>query len=143
MAPEEMVQWMMQRLMRSTAESFDLALSRFDASEQEEALEHARRLLASEDPAERELGERLKAAVARTGTPGVEVSVRTPEGQGGNTHPLSLMSSGSSAATATSSDDLPSTGQDSSQKIPVPTSSSEPTKRPRGRPRKHPRPDPG
>ena len=59
------VKWLMKRLMQTTAESFDLAFARYETSEREAALAQARRLMESEDPAERELGERLKAEVLK------------------------------------------------------------------------------
>ncbi len=39
------VKWLMKRLMETTAESFDLAIARYETSEREAALAQARRLM--------------------------------------------------------------------------------------------------
>lgn len=155
MVPDEMVRWMMQRLMASTAQSFDLALSRFNAAEREAALAHARTLLDSDDPAERQLGEQLKAEITRVSSMPYEQVIEataleaSPQGNGVTLPPLSLLSSESSPATDTSSIVHPEVPQAKEPETSPSTSEStsalngQPAKRPRGRPRKHPRPEEG
>lgn len=137
MSPDDVVRHMVERLMTSAAESFDLAVARFDANERQAALAHARELLQSSDPSERALGRRLEDEVLHSGnhTPGQLIDAR--EGQGGTLGPLSLPSSRPSLEEGTSSSDaLRNHTTHSSSSI----SSESPPKRPRGRPRKHPLP---
>lgn len=144
MTPDEMVRWMMERLMKSTAENFELALARFDAAEREQALSQARHLLVSEDPAERELGERLKAEILRVQALPPERVLELERGQEGTLAPLSLPSSGASPNGATSPNAPPILGQSlpqedsGSKSASTPALSGQPPKRPRGRPRKNP-----
>ena len=121
------VKAMMQRLLQSAAESFELAVARFDANERQAALAHARVLKDSQDPAERLLGERLEAEVLRAPINATAVVLEAPQGSGEITHPLSLASSPVLPAAATSSA-APGDG--------------EPKKRGRGRPRKEEQPPP-
>lgn len=146
MVPDEMIEWMMKRLMASTAQSFDLALARFDAKEREVALAHARTLIESADPDERELGERLKAEIARAASVPYGRMLDVPQSNGDPISPLSLASSASSPGGDTSSNG--ELGNRSAQPSPpdpsTPGSTStlngQPSRRPRGRPRKHPQP---
>src|SRR5262245_60571006 len=74
------VKWLMKRLMETTAESFHLAFVRYESSEREAALAQARRLLDSDDPSERALGERLKDEVLTQARLTSELIVESPNG---------------------------------------------------------------
>jgi hypothetical protein len=143
--PEDAVKWMMQRLMASTAESFELALARFDAREREAALAHAKRLIGSDDPAERELGERLRDGVLQAKTVPLDRLFASGEGAD-DISPLSLPSSGASLNGATSplanASHLGGSAPEDTRSMSESfyTSNTLPQKRPRGRPRKHPLP---
>jgi hypothetical protein len=146
MTPDEMVRWMMERLMKSTAENFELALARFDAAEREQALAQARRLLGSDDLAERELGERLQSEILHVQALPPERVLELQQGSGGALVPLSLPSSGALPAGATLPavpDGLPpGRSQEGTASISGSTSTwnNQSQRRPRGRPRKNPQP---
>lgn len=146
------VKYLMKRLMESTAKNFDLAFARYETSELEAALAQARRLMESEDAAERELGERLKAEILdqqrRPGPPGLVLDVT---GGNGVAHdPLSPSPSPSLPAAATpspapeqESTATPSGRSPKSLAGPDPQAQaqpqpSQPPKRGRGRPPKNP-----
>ena len=82
------VKWLMKRLMQTTAESFELAFAKYETSEREAALAYARRLMESQDPAEQQLGERLKAEVLKEGPAG-DLILEGPVGDGAPTNPFS------------------------------------------------------
>ena len=97
------VKWLMKRLMETSAESFELAFARYETSEREAALAQARRLTESEDPAERELGERLRAEVMKVQQNPASLMLDAPGGNGLAHDPLSLSPSPSSPAAASPS----------------------------------------
>lgn len=148
MGPDEMVRWMMERLMKSTADNFELALACYDAKGREEALAQAKRLIESEDLATRALGERLQAEIlsAPISLPDQLVQGGS-EGQGDSLLPLSLPSSPHSPVEVSSTDReperVPALTEEAKVQVAQPSNSasieSSPKKR-RGRPRKHPLP---
>ena len=95
------VKWLMKRLMEASAESFDLAFARYEASEREAALAQARRLIESQDPAERELGERLRAEVLKEQKQHVPALMVDGPAGNGVADPLSRLPSPSSPGAAT------------------------------------------
>ena len=117
------VKWLMKRLMEASAESFDLAFARYETSEREAALAQARRLIESQDPAERELGERLRAEVLKEQKQHVPALMVDGPAGNGVADPLSRLPSPSSPGVATS--------------LPAPEA-SQPPKKKRGRPPKDP-----
>jgi hypothetical protein len=97
------VKWLMKRLMQTTAESFELAFARYETSEREAALAQARRLMESQDPAEREIGERLQAEVLKEQTHSSGLMPAGPEVNGVGADPLSRSPLPSLPAAATPS----------------------------------------
>src|SRR4051812_33168380 len=82
------VRRLMMQLMEASAETFELAFARHDTSEREATLVQARRLLESEDPVEKELGERLKAIVMKEQRPSGDLVLNAPGRNGIATDPL-------------------------------------------------------
>jgi len=141
------VKWLMKRLMETSAETFELAFARYETSEREAALAQARRLMDSDDPAEKELGLRLKAEVLKEHRDTSGHMLEAPGGNGVVHDPLLHSPFPSSGVAALPSREARTEetaesleGEAVPRKQPDPgepssRSSEGPPKRPRGRPK--------
>lgn len=87
------VRCVMEQLAQAAVQTFDVAAARFETAERQAGLAQARRLRASDDPAERVLGERLEARILHQEPLPAEIVVDVVESAGVDVGPLSPRSS--------------------------------------------------